>query len=169
MPEPQPATTDLRQQPPAAVTELETDRLAELIQRKRSCLAQLHQMGMKQLELVADGAMAKLLEVLAAKQRLLVNLHQIERALDPFRGQSPEERRWPSAAEREKCAEELTQCETLLGEIVTQEKQSEAELIRRRDEAAQRLQGAHVASLARGAYGVKSPAGISQLDLSSES
>jgi len=151
------------------MTALETGQLAELIHQKRSCLAQLHEMGMKQLELVKSGAMSQLLEVLAAKQRLLVSLHKIERALDPFRGQSAEDRRWPSPAEREKCAAELAECEALLGEIVTQEKHSEAGLIRRRDEAAQRLQGAHVASLARGAYSAKSQPSINQLNLLSES
>ena len=146
------------------MTALDTDRLAELIHRKRSCLAQLRDMGRKQLELVRGGAMTELLDVLALKQRLLVQLHQIERALDPFRGQSPEARRWPRPCDREKCAQELTECETLLGEIVAQEKRSEADLIRRRDEAAARLRGAHVAGLARGAYGAESQADVNQLN-----
>ena len=44
--------------------------------------------------------MSGLLDVLSAKHRPLGELRRIERALEPFRGEDPDERRWASPAER---------------------------------------------------------------------
>lgn len=134
------------------MTAFETDLLSELIRRKQECLSQLKVMGRRQVELVESGSMTELLDVLAAKQRLLSRLEQTERELDPFRGQDPEQRRWRTPQLRRACADKLADCQTLLREIMTQEKDSEQDLIRRRDEAAVRLQGAHRADEARDAY-----------------
>ncbi len=146
---------------------LETDVLAELIREKRECLLQWRDMGRRQLELIEQGNMAALLDLLAAKQRLLGKMQRIEKALDPFRDQDPEQRRWRTPADRRRCTEQLQQCETLMGEIVNQEKCSEGVLTQRRDEAATRLQGVHNAALARGAYMAQPGREIGQLDLQS--
>ena len=151
------------------ITPLETDTLAGLIQRKRDYLLSLYEMGKRQMEFVADGEMARLLDVLAAKQRVLNDLQRVERALDPFRDQDPETRVWRNAEARADCARLLDECERLLRETVEQERQSEAALTVRRDEAAVRLHGAHAAGRARGAYSSQGTSSISQLDLSSES
>ncbi|MCX7426539.1 MAG: hypothetical protein NTW96_13065 [Planctomycetia bacterium] len=147
----------------------ETNELAALVERKHACLCRLREMGARQLELVRGGEMTALLDVLAAKQRLIGELQQIERALDPFRGEDADARHWPTPDERRRCAERLAECQSLLAEIVRGEKEGESELVRRRDEAAQQLQGAHVASQARGAYHAATPRSFSQLDLMSES
>ena len=56
-------------------------------------------------------------------------------------------------------ANELACCERLLAEIVRLERESEQDLVRRRDESALRLAGAHTASRAHGAYlGQRRPA-----------
>jgi flagellar biosynthesis/type III secretory pathway chaperone len=150
------------------MTALETDLLAELIRRKLDCLVELREMGEKQLELVAEDRITDLLDVLSAKQRFLMELQRIERAMDPFRGQKPEQRRWRTPESRKDCARQIEECERLLAQIVVQEKQAEGELIRRRDAVAQRLQGVHSASQARGAYSDHLQPGASQLDLLSE-
>ena len=77
-----------------------------------------------------------MLDVLAAKQRVLNDLQRVERALDPFRDQDPESRVWRNAEARADCARLLDECERLLQETVEQERQSEAALTVRRDEAA---------------------------------
>lgn len=148
---------------------LETDTLADLIARKQQCLLGLREMGRRQRELVQRGEITLLLDLLSCKQGALFELQRIERALDPFRHQDPEGRRWRSADDRRCCAGRLAECESLLGEIVEQEKQSERELVRRRDEAAARLLGAHSASHARGAYTSSFDPHGTQLDLLSES
>jgi len=145
---------------------LPTDLLSDLIRRKHNCLLHLHDLGQRQLGLVRRGSMDELLDVLAAKQHLLVELQRIERGLDPFRHQDPDQRIWHSAEDRQRCAQQLARCDALLAEIMAQEKQSEQELIRRRDEAARQLQGAHTAALARRAYAEGRPA-TAGLDLTS--
>ncbi len=146
---------------------LETDVLAELIGEKRQSLSQWRDMGRRQLELIEAGDVAAVLDVLAAKQRLLAKVQRIEKQLDPFRDQDPESRQWRTPEDRRLCAEQVRQCEKLWREIVTQEKCSEGALIKRRDEAATRLQGAHHAAQARGAYTAPPVQDINQLDLHS--
>jgi hypothetical protein len=150
------------------MTALETDLLSDLIRRKRSCLVQLRDMGGKQLELIQGGNVSDLLELLAAKQHVLIQLQQVERQLDPFRGENPQTRRWSTPQKRQECAGDQADCERLLAHIVTQEKQSEQELTRRRDEVAARLSGVHTASQARGAYLAQPRVGTRQLDLVSD-
>lgn len=148
------------------MTDYETDLLSELLRGKRSCLVQLRDMGRRQLELIDDSEMTRLLDLLALKQRAIEQLQRVERALDRFRGQDPETRQWRTPALRQQCADDVQQCEALLAEIMGQEKYGEALLERRRDEAAARLQGAHTASTARGAYLPETQVSFSQLDLS---
>jgi len=135
--------------------------LGDLIRRKRSCLVQLRHMGAKQLELVRAGKITDLLELLAAKQHVLIQLQQVERQLDRFRGEDPQQRRWRTPEARQECA-------TDLAEIMAQEKQSEQELVQRRDEAAARLAGVHTASQARSAYLAQPQVAAGRLNLLSE-
>ena len=149
------------------MNESDTDLLAELVARKRECLLKLRAMVGKQLELAAGGNVAALLDILASKQRVIVRLQDVEEALSPFRGQEPNQRRWRLPQVRERCAEQLAECETLLEQILAEEKQSETEMVHRRDETARQLQGAHQAGRARGAYTAESQSVPRQIDLSS--
>ena len=130
----------------------ETDRLAELISRKLACLVQLCDLGRQQADLIEKDEMTQLLKVLAAKQHLIGSLQSMERELAPFRNQDPQQRQWRTPADRARCADEASLCRQMLAEIVTQEKQSEGRLAKRRNEAAQRLRLAHAAAQACGAY-----------------
>lgn len=144
-----------------------TDRLYDLIRAKRSCLRQLHEISRRQQDLIGTGDMPRLLDLLAVKQRMIDQLQRVERALDPFRAEPPEARRWRSEELRRQCAEEVRQCDQLLAELLAAEKRCEAELTRRRDEAAQRLQGVHRADHARQSY-LEAPPDISvHLDIRS--
>jgi hypothetical protein len=147
---------------------VETHLLTELVGRKHDCLARLHELGRQQLALVDSGDITQLLKVLGAKQQLLTRLQEIEGELDPFRRQQPEDRQWASPEQRARCAQVIERSEALFREIVAQEKQSEQLLGSRRDEAAARLEQAHTASQARGAYSASYVRRLGQLDLSSE-
>jgi len=151
------------------MTTLDTDLLAELIRGRLVCLTKLRDMGRKQIEFVEAGQTTELLDLLAAKQRVFVEFQRIERQLAPFRDQDPDQRRWRTTDQRQECARRLDECDTLLGEIVTQEKQSGRELTRRRDDLAARLQGMRLAGQARGAYTAQSRPTASRIDLTSES
>ena len=112
--------------------------------------------------------MNRLLALLAAKQRLLVGLQTLERQLDPFRRQDPDERQWTSSEAREQCAQLAAESETLLAQIVRQEIESEQEMHKHHDASAERLQAAHAAAMARGAYAAEDRGTVRQLDLSSD-
>ena len=143
-----------------------TDILTERMEQKLELLVQLRDLGLHQQALIRSGDMTQLLKLLAAKQRLLLALQSLERALDPFRDETPESRIWQSPAHRLRCAELASQCEALLRAIVEQERQSETQMTLRRDEAAARLEGAHFAREVHRAYGSDSLNRPGQLDLS---
>jgi flagellar biosynthesis/type III secretory pathway chaperone len=149
-------------------TSFETDTLADFVGQKHALLVQLRDLGRRQIESIDAGDIGQLLKILSAKQRLLAALQQIERGLDPFRNQDPERRTWRTADARRQCAQLAGNCEAILNEIMQQEKHSEEQMIMRRDEAASRLQGAHVAAEARGAYAMDAMSNLGQIDLSSQ-
>jgi hypothetical protein len=151
----------------AQTTIWETDLLLEIASLRQGALEQLHSLGRRQLELIDQGDMTQLIQVLSAKHHMLAELQQVEKRLDPFRGQSPEGRRWRSAALRERCAEVIAKSDQLLRAILEQEKLGETRLRQHRDEAASRLQSAHSASHARAAY-TGSAAQATRLDLRTE-
>ncbi len=152
----------------SAVQKFETDALADLILAKRECLSRLRDIGRKQLDLIERSEMTLLMDLLAAKQKPLNQLQRIERALEPFRNQDPETRLWRSPNARAQCAEHLRQCEAILAEVITHEKYCESVMIRRRDDTASQLEGAHLAGHARRAY-VGEPRDVRhELDLSSD-
>jgi hypothetical protein len=137
---------------------IDTDILAELIDAKRDILEQVLSLVARQIEQVAAGDMDALMNVLAAKERLLSALQPVETALVPFRSQDPDGRMWRSSADRQRCRESAERCTALLSEILEQEKQTELSMTKRRDDAAEQLQGTHAARRARQAYQQKTEA-----------
>jgi hypothetical protein len=65
------------------MSEHSTDQLATLITQRWQCLRQMRELGRKQSELIATGEMESLLQLLAAKQKILSAIQAIERNLDP--------------------------------------------------------------------------------------
>lgn len=145
----------------------ETDLLIELAAKRHRLLEQLYRLGRRQLELIDEGDMTQLIQVLSAKHHLLAEVQEVEKRLDPFRGQNPETRRWRNSQLRERCAELVVRVDQLLREVLEQEKIGETRLRQHRDEAAARLQVAHSATHARNAY-AGSAAHAGRLDLSTE-
>ncbi len=152
------------------MSSLETDILAQLIGNKHELLVQLRDAGRRQLELIEAGDMTQLLRLLSSKQRVLGGLQDVERRIDPFRGQNPDQRIWRTPAERDRCSQMSAQCELLLAEVVEGEKRGEARLTSHQDRTAAQLELAQHASQARAAYVDLAPASAyGHLDLSSES
>lgn len=145
---------------------MESQRLAQLALCKLQILQLLRRLAAQQLEVITGGDMSNLLKLLAAKQSVMDQLTKVEQQLDPFRGQDPETRDWPSTAERELCQRNVEACNELLSEIMRLEKQGEAEMVRRRNDASVRLDGMHGAREARHAY--VAAAAATGLDLSTE-
>lgn len=148
---------------------LDTERLAELIDKKCEVLSHLRDLSRRQVELIAQGDMTKLLRLLAAKQQQLDQLQTVEQGLDPFRQDDPDQRLWHSAADRQRCRQVAEKCETLLKEIFVVERQCEADLAHRRDQVASQLQAAHSATEARSAYAPKAEPAPQAIDFTSQS
>ena len=137
---------------PTTTATYDTDRLAALVQAKLKILEMLARLAQRQLELAKHGESAELLKLLAAKQTVLGQLNQVERQLDPFRAQDPESRVWRSAADRQRCQHDAARCDELLAETMQVERQGEAALLHRRDQAASALASASAAGEVQAAY-----------------
>jgi flagellar biosynthesis/type III secretory pathway chaperone len=129
-----------------------TEQLATLVARKANLLTLLKQFTEKQLGVIAGEDTALLLKLLAGKQSLVDQLQAVERELAPFREQDPETRVWRSAEHRRACQHLAAACETLIHEILELDRRGEGELIRRRDAAAEQLQGLQTTAHAHRAY-----------------
>jgi hypothetical protein len=134
------------------MVELTTTRLAELISKRRKCLAQLRELGARQSELIADGNMAALLRMLAAKHELIAALDALERELRPFHDQDPDGRTWPSAEARARCAADAEECKRLLAEVMAIEQAGERQMMVRRDGVASQLRSLSAAGKVHEAY-----------------
>lgn len=146
---------------------METELLANLIDKKYEVLSLLRQLARAQTTIVKDGDMTRLMKLLGTKQSLLNQLQSLEQQLDPFRTQDPDTRHWKSPERRQQTRDMATRCESLLNEIMLVEKQCEGELVVRRDVVSTRLQGMHSVTQATDAYMSNGPS-YSQLDLSSD-
>jgi hypothetical protein len=147
---------------------LPTDILTQLVRARHACLVQLRDLGRRQMELIDQGNVTGLLDLLAIKQKPLNDIRRIEKALDPYRAQDPEKRQWPSADDRAACARIVAECDKMLKEIVLQEKHCEETMVQRRDATAVQLERLRAAGQAHGAYTAHARAGMSRLDLTSE-
>jgi hypothetical protein len=131
---------------------LSTNKLAELVSRKRDVLLQLANVGQHQRRIVDEGDTTTLLQLLAAKQKLIVALQELEREMSPYQAEDPDARVWLSATDRARCAEQAAECNQLLEQVVALEKHSADRMIARRNEAAAQLRHVYTAGQARDAY-----------------
>jgi hypothetical protein len=147
---------------------METDQLAELVSQKREILTQLRGLAERQSQLIHDGDIGRLLSLLSAKQLFLEHLQAVDRQIDPFRSQDPEQRQWRSPELRRQVRQAASDSEALLQQIMRVEQECESQLIHRRDDAAARLQGIHDSAQARTAYLQGDPPTAPRFDISSE-
>lgn len=148
---------------------MDTDVLAQLIDLKHQLLLQLRELARRQADLVGAGDLTQLMNVLGIKQRLLNAVTSVETRLDPFRSEDPERRVWRSPELRQRTREVSQQCDELLREVMTLERDCESQMLVRRDEAAEQLQRAHFSTNAAQAYLGPAELAGGQFDVSCES
>ena len=136
--------------------ELSTQLLADLVAKRRKCLVQLRDLGLRQAQMIAGGEMAELLRLVAAKQQLIVALQAIEQQLAPFHQQDPETRRWATSEARAKCAAYAEACRGLIQEVMAMEQAGERQMTERRDAVANQLRTVAAGSRVRDAYQAQS-------------
>jgi hypothetical protein len=136
-----------------SVSKLSTDILADLMVKRRKCLTQLRDLGVRQLQLVAAGEISNLLRVAGAKQQLIVALQALEKQLTPFHEQDPESRAWASPEARARCASDAETCRQLIQEVMVMEQDGERQMTARRDQVAGQLRSVATGGRVREAYG----------------
>jgi hypothetical protein len=129
-----------------------TELLAELMVKRRKCLTQLRDLGLRQAQLIAAGEISELLRLAGAKQQLIVALQAIERQLAPFQEQNPETREWSSPEARARCAADAEMCRKLINEVMTLEQDGERQMTVRRDQVAGQIRAAAAGGRVREAY-----------------
>ncbi len=147
-----------------------TERLAQLVHQKATLVRELHKLVSKQQEMIREQEV-DLIPLLAVKQRVLEALSEVDRTMDPFRQQDPDQRRWPSLEAREQCRDEADQCEALFRQVLMIENDCTLSLQKQQQKAREQLQGVALAGQASRAYqrssGAMAPP-ASQMDFVSE-
>ena len=143
---------------------MQTDILTQLINDKHDVLSRLHELCIRQLRLVSARDSIALLEMFTAKQNLLDQLQSLEKRLDPFREDDPDQREWRQLEDRLACRKIAEANAKLLADVTALEKQALSELEASRDQIANRIDDAHNGARARAAYAAQSvntPSGFS--------
>ena len=134
------------------MNELSTSTLSELIAKRRKCLTQLREIGLRQGELVAAGNMSDLLRLCGAKQQLIVAMQALESQLAPFQNEDPERRVWASTEARGRCADDAEACRLLVQEVMAMEQAGERQMTVWRGDVAHQLRSVNSAGRVRDAY-----------------
>ncbi len=143
--------------------------LSALIDQRQAILAQLLELGSRQVDVIASGRMSELMRILAEKQAPLQRLGDISAALRQTAGDDPQLRQWDSQQHRERCRRAQDDCERMHIELLAIEAQCETALIESRNAIQQELQqidSAHQAATQYSHAEATQTAGI-RLDLSS--
>jgi len=145
-----------------------TRQLARLLEQRRLALEQLRSVCRKQLQALEDADTSRLLRLLVAKQKVITTLQSVEKELDPFRTEDPDQRRWDDLELRDRCRDDLEQADRLWAEIMSVESACEEKLQQRRTETAERLATVGRVTEARTAYLGCSGPSLNRLDLQCE-
>ena len=146
-------------------SQLETQRLSELIERQFELMHALLLLAQQQSECLGTDDVEVLLSILARKQPLLEELLALQLDLKPFREQDPEQRIWSSLSSREHCQEKLLKCSQMYQQIVQIESTALSTLELHRNAIAAQLQDGRDATLANTAYSTEALLEESTLDL----
>lgn len=131
---------------------MSTDTLSELIAKRLAIIERIVELSQKQLEVVRNGEISVLLGLLGLKQKFLGELGNIERELDPFRNEKPEDRVWTEESKRERCEATIKYCEELLAYVMELDALSEREISEKKDRTEERLKKLDQGTTVHNAY-----------------
>lgn len=114
--------------------------LSALISERRTILAQLLELGARQVDVIASGRMSELMRILAEKQAPLQRLGDISVELRATAADDPLTRKWNSQQDRDECRLAQDDCERMHIELLAIEAQCETALIESRNAIQQELQ-----------------------------
>ena len=116
-----------------------SEHLYQLIEQKLKLLEQLNACSGNQMQYVDTENLEALLEVLAAKQRMLLEIEGIDQQITGYHVDDPDDRVWPSQEMRSRCREMVSQCDRLVREALANDQLAEQQLMYKKNAAKQQL------------------------------
>jgi len=125
---------------PESLIMTDSEHLFQLVGQKLELLQRLHACSGNQIQYVETEDMGAILEILAAKQRLLLEMEGLDRQIAVYHVEYPEERVWPTDEMREQCREKISQCDRLVREMLEYDQIAAERLAEKKSTAKQQLQ-----------------------------
>jgi len=130
----------------------DSEHLFQLVGQKLERLEQLHALSGNQSQYVETEDMGAILEILAAKQRLLIAIEGIDQRIADYHVDDPEERVWPTQEMRTQCREKISQCDRLVRETLEFDRIATERLTEKKSDAKQQLRQLSDLTHVQGAY-----------------
>ena len=130
----------------------DSEHLFQLIGQKLERLEQLHACSGNQAQYVEAEDMGAILEILAAKQRLLIEIEGIDRRIAEYHVDDPEERVWPTQEMRVQCRGKIARCDRLVRETLEYDRIAAERLTEKTSAAKRQLQQFVDTAHVQGAY-----------------
>ena len=130
----------------------DSEHLFQLVGQKLERLELLHAYSGNQMQYVESEDMSAILEILAAKQRLLIEIEGIDRQITGYHVDDPEERVWPTQDMRVQCREKISQSDRLVREMLEYDRIATERLTEKKSVAKQQLQQFVDTAHAQGVY-----------------
>ncbi len=144
----------------------DTTRLLSLIERRYDLIRDLVVLTDTQALVSTSEDASTTLGILARKDTLIDQLRQINTHLEPYRGEDPNQRVWPSRQHRQRCQEIAEQSDQLLKEIIEMDEQTIQAMQRSRDAVSAQLRCVEDSLSAQRAYSAERQLSESVLDVS---
>ncbi len=129
-----------------------TKKLQELGSLKLHLLRSARELSIQQFEVMQSDDVATLLTVLSRKSEILDTLRTLQKDLDPYREQQPEDRHWDSEEERLACRKTFDEIDRLLEELTQMDNQALDQMTQQRDAMASQLAQFATAEAVQNAY-----------------
>ena len=130
----------------------DSEHLYQLIEQKLKLLEQLNTCSGNQMQYVDAENLEALLEILAAKQRMLLEIEGIDRQITGYHVDNPDDRVWPSREMRSRCREMVSQCDRLVREALANDQLAEQQLMYKKNAVKQQLMQVSDKIRVQGAY-----------------
>jgi hypothetical protein len=129
-----------------------TKKLQELGSLKLHLLRSARELSIQQFEVMQSDDVSTLLTVLSRKSELLDTLRTLQKDLDPYREQQPEDRHWDSEEERLACRKTFEEIDRLLEELTQMDNQALEQMTKQRDAMASQIAQFATAEAVHNAY-----------------
>jgi len=129
-----------------------TKKLQELGDLKLHLLRAARELSIQQVEVMQSDDVATLLTVLSRKSEILDTLKTLQKELDPYRNQEPEDRIWDSPDEQASCRKTFEQIDRLLEELSQMDNLALDQMTQQRDAMASQIAQFATAEAVQNAY-----------------